>query len=244
MRCAAFGGSGRSSAFGRLHSSGPRILLCVASAVFGRTLLRGARGTAHDARRMPRVAQCAVHAVRREGSMVDRAAPHSTPPLYVALADRPIRLRECRSAHIGAGTRPRRRRDSATSAPGLLANVQHVVMPLRLSLCVWSKTLRWTMPWFSCLCVPATSASGLSSPLPRLRAGTGAHACHICTGTGLTPATSAPGLGSPPPHLRRDWAHPSHMWTAAAAAAAASARLPRIYGPESLELIAHARRGR
>jgi hypothetical protein len=89
--------------------------------------------------------------------------------------------------HVGAGTRPRRRRDSATSAPGLLANVQRAVTPRRLSLCVWSKTLRWTMPWFSCLCVPATSAPGLGSPLPRLRAGTGAHACHICTGTGLTP---------------------------------------------------------
>ena len=33
------------------------------------------------------------------------------------------------------------------------------------------------------------------------------HACHICTGTGLTPATSAPGLGPPLlPHLHRDWA--------------------------------------
>ena len=31
-----------------------------------------------------------------------------------------------------------------------------------------------------------------------------AHACHICTRTGLTPATSAPGLGSPLPHLHRD----------------------------------------
>jgi hypothetical protein len=30
---------------------------------------------------------------------------------------------------------------------------------------------------------------------------TGAHRCHICTGTALIAATSAPGPGSPLPHL-------------------------------------------
>ena len=131
-----------------------------------------------------------------------------------------------RSAHPAARVppRPHRRRDSATSAPGLghvgawTVGELAACMPLRLSLCVWSKTLRWTMPWFSCLCVPATSALALGSPLPRL-----------CQGR---------DWGSRLPHLHWDWAHPSHMWTAAAAAAA-SARLPRIYGPERLELIAH-----
>ena len=50
---------------------------------------------------------------------------------------------------------------------------------------------------------PATSASGLGSPLPHLHRDW-AHPCHICTGTGLAPATSAPGLGSPLPHPHRD----------------------------------------
>ena len=50
--------------------------------------------------------------------------------------------------------------------------------------------------------VPSTSAPGLGSLLPCLRA----RPCHICTGTRPTPPTTAPGLGSPLPHLHWDWA--------------------------------------
>jgi hypothetical protein len=44
---------------------------------------------------------------------------------------------------------------------------------------------------------PATSATGLGSPLPT-RTGTGAHPCHICAGTGAHPC----------PYLHRDWGSP------------------------------------
>ena len=56
---------------------------------------------------------------------------------------------------------------------------------------------------------PATSASGLGSPLPRLHRDW-AHPAHIGTGTGLSPGTSAPGPGSPLANLQRDWAQPVH----------------------------------